>query len=394
MTATLTTTARAGWFTEAEDRLREELTEHFARQVEPHIPAWESAGEIPLRDILTALGERGMLGLRFPVERGGAGHSAWSHVVLAECLGELSSDSVGMSVTVHNDMVAPMIAEAGGPEAVERHLRPALTGRHLLAHAVSEPGAGSDVAAVATTAVPVDGGYRVSGTKQWVIAGMYADAYAVLARLPEAKPPFGYVLLMVPRSAEGVTVGPADPTLGMRAAGVAGSVRLDEVFVPQSDRLGGHGLGLVTQLRQFEPERIVSACRALAIAARLLRDTRARLAERSTFGESVGSRQEIVFRLARLEADIAAARQLAYTGIDRWVAGGDHRTVSAAVKLRSSRLTRRVARECLHLYGAQGQLTEEGVNRAFRDARLFSISTGSDEMMLTALARLNGWADD
>ncbi|MFE9918159.1 acyl-CoA dehydrogenase family protein [Micromonospora sp. NPDC005553] len=390
-TAALTVAARTGWFTPAEDELRARLTEHLAATVAPMVDAWERHGAVPLREVLTGLAARGWLGMRFAVDQGGAGGTAWEHVVLAECLGALLFDSVGMGVTVHNDMVAPMLADAGGPEAVERFLRPALVGRCLLGHAVSEPGAGADVAAVATTATPEPGGYRLTGAKRWVVAGLTADAFAVLARLPEARGTFGHVLLMVPADAPGVSREPADATLGLRTAGVAGQLRFDGVFVPDGHRLGGHGLGLVTQLRQFEPERILSACRAIAMADTLLLRTAERLRERRTFGVPIADRQQPAAQLARLRAEVEAVRQLAYTGIDRWVTGGAVNTLSAAVKLRSSRLTREVARTCLHLHGAEGQLSTHPVNRAFRDTRLLSISTGSDEMMLTALARLRGW---
>jgi citronellyl-CoA dehydrogenase len=384
----------SGWFSAAEDELRAAVGGHLAETVEPLIPEWEAAGTVDLRAVLAGLAGRGWLGMRFPTSVGGGGGSVWDHVVLAECLGRLSSDSVGMSVTVHNDMVAPMVADSGRPEAVDRFLRPALTGQCVLAHAVSEAGAGSDVSAVATTATPVTGGYRVSGVKRWVIAGRYADAFAILAALPDARGPFGHVLLMVPADEPGVTVTAAADTLGLRAAGLAGTVELVDVFVPEEYRLGGHGTGLVLQLRQFEQERILSACRAVAISGRLLDLTRARLAERSTFGAPIGTRADVRSRLAALATEVETVRQLAYTAVDRWATGGEYRTLSAAVKLRSSRLARSVAWACLHLYGAAGQLASAQVNRAWRDARLFSISTGSDEMMLTSVARLSGWERD
>lgn len=387
----LTKASRTGWFTPADEELRERLTAHLAAQVLPHTGAWERSGGVPLRDVLRGLAGQGALGMRFAEGHGGRGGTAWDHVVLAECLGAVESDSVGMGVTVHNDMVAPMIDEAGTPEAVDRFLRPALGGELVLGHAVSEPGAGSDVSAVVTEAVREPGGYRLTGTKRWVIAGLYADAFAVLARLPQARGTFGYVLLMVPAGADGVSVRPGAPTLGLRAAGVAGEVRFDGVHVPDAHRLGGHGLGLVLQLRQFEPERIVSACRALAITETLLDRTRQRLRERETFGAPLQTRGQLTDRIAALRAETAAVRQLAYQGIDLWVTGGDFRPLSAAVKLRSSRLARTAARVCLHLHGAEGQLTDHPVNRGYRDSRLLSISTGSDEMMLTALARLRGW---
>jgi citronellyl-CoA dehydrogenase len=379
----------AGWFAPRHDELRSALEAHLAAEVEPPIPAWEAAGSVPLHDVLAGLAAGGWLGSRFPPEIGGQGGDIWDHVVFAECLGGLTSDSVGMAVTVHNDMVAPMIAAAGSADAVETFLRPAMTGRYVLAHAVSEADAGSDVAAVAATATAVTGGYRLTGTKRWVVGGTQADAFAVLARLPESRGPFGHVLLMVP--ATEATVTPAAPTLGLRAAALAGAVEFADVFVPDGHRLGGHGLGLVVQLKQFEQERIISACRALAIARRVLATTRAWLAGRSTFGAPIGTRQDVQFRLNRHTIELEAARQLAYTAIDRWATGGEYRALSAAVKLRSSRLACEVARDCLHLHGAHGQLVAAPVNRAYRDARLFSISTGSDEMMLTTIARLAGW---
>jgi citronellyl-CoA dehydrogenase len=239
----------------------------------------------------------------------------------------------------------------------------------------------------------VQGGYQLTGVKRWVIAGLHADAFAVLARLPEARRPFGYVLLVVPADAPGVQVTEGAPTLGMRAAGTAGTVAFDGVHVPEQHRIGGHGLGLVVQLRQFEQERIIASCRALAIAARLLERTHARLERRTAFGAPIASYQEVSFRLARMRAGVETARQLAYTAVDCWQYGDDYRTLSAAVKLRSSRLVREVARACLHLHGAQGQLADAEINRAYRDVRLFSLSTGSDEMMLTTVARLAGWDD-
>ncbi|GAU67364.1 acyl-CoA dehydrogenase [Streptomyces sp. NBRC 110611] len=385
--------AGTGWFTPAEEELRKDVAGYLAAEVLPRAAEWERAGELPLREVLTALGTRGWLGARFPRERGGGGRTLWEHVVLAECLGEVPCDSLGMAVTVHQDMVAPLLADSGTEEAVERFLRPALRGTHVLAHAVSEAGAGSDVASVAATAVPTGEGYELTGTKRWVTAGRYADSFAVLARLPQAPGPFGHVLLMVPAGAEGVCVRPGPPTLGMHAAGLAGEVRFESVRVPKAHRIGGHGLGLVTQLRQFEQERILASCRSLAIASRLLAQTREHLEGRETFGAPVASRQDVSFRLARLRAAVESARQLAYTAADRWATGGDYRTLSAAAKLRAGRLVRETARLCLHLHGTEGQLTDSAVNRAWRDARLFSLSTGSDEMMLTTLARLEGWDD-
>lgn len=382
---------RFGWFTDAEEAHRADLTAHLAAELRPHLDGWEEAGHIPLRQILKGMAAGGFLGRRHPFVVGGGGGSGWDHVVLAECLGGLGSESVAMSVTVHNDMVAPLIADEGSPEAVERFLLPALQGEHVLAHAVSEPGAGSDIAAVRSLAERVPGGYVVTGTKRWLVAGCYADSYAVLARLPEPRPPFGYVMLMVPRDADGVEVVPGGETLGLRAAGVAEELRLHGVRVPDSARLGGHGLGLVMQIRQFESERIISACRALATAERLLDETRRHTQERETFGAPLASRQAVAFRLAALRSEVDACRQLAYEGIDRWLTGRGHQAHAAAVKLTSSRLVRAVAETCLHLLGAHGQRADHPMNRAWRDTRLLSISTGSDEMMLTTIARGARW---
>lgn len=383
---------RHGWFTESDELLRHELMAQLVSDVVPRVDGWEREEIIPLREVLRGLASRGQLGRRFPASAGGQDGSAWEHVVLAECLGAVGSESLAMCVTVHNDMVAPMIAEDGSAAAIDEFLRPALRGECLLAHAVSEVGAGSDVAAVQTSASAVAGGYLVSGVKRWIVAGEHADAFVVLAKLPDPRPPFGYVLLMVPRVADGVEVVPGHRTLGLRAAGVAEELRLHDVFVPDGHRLAGHGFGLVAQLRQFESERIVASCRALASAERILHATRRHVGSRETFGEKLADRQFVGLRLAALEVEVEACRQLAYDGIDRWVTGRGHQAVSAAVKLSSSRILRAVAELCLHLHGAEGQRETHPMNRAWRDTRLASISTGSDEMMLTSIARLARWS--
>lgn len=151
-------------------------------------------------------------------------------------------------------------------------------------------------------------------------------------------------------------------------------------------------MGLVTQMQQFETERLISACRAIATAERLLAETRQHLRERRTFGEPLASRQALGFRVAELAARLIACRQLTYQGVSEWEKGKRPQLASSAVKFSSSRLVRAVAEFAVHVHGSAGQRTDHPVNRAWRDTRLLSISTGSDEMMLTALGRHAGWS--
>ncbi|MEI2778372.1 MAG: acyl-CoA dehydrogenase family protein [Tetrasphaera sp.] len=374
-------------FTERHEELADRLDDYLDEHVMPEVEGWEAAGTMPLRAIVRDFGAHGFLGGRFDRAQGGGGGDIWDHVVLAEALASVPSGGFGMALTVHNDMVAPMLATHGSELARAVHLSPALRGDLVLAHAVSEADAGSDVAAVATLAERTPRGYLLRGTKTLVVNGNEAGAYAVLARLPDARPPFGFVMLSVARDLPGVVVGEPANTIGVGTASVTSEVRFEDVLVPEDFRLGGHGMGLVVQLRQFEEERIISAVRACATARDLLEIGYAWIDSRYVDGRPLRSRQTVAHRFAELHVGVRAITELTYRAVDAWIAGETLNVWSPAVKLKSSRLVRDVADAVSHAFGAAAQMTGHPAGRARRDARLYSISTGSDEMMLTAIAR-------
>lgn len=374
-------------FTERHEELADRLDDYLDEHVLPHVEDWEAAGTMPLRRIVREVGERGFFGGRFDPAHGGGGGDLWDHVVFAEALAGVPSGGFGMALTVHNDMVAPMLASHGSDVARAVHLAPALRGDLVLAHAVSEAEAGSDVAGVETVAERTARGYVLRGSKTLVVNGNEAGAYAVLARLPEARPPFGFVMLSVARDLPGVVVGEPAETIGVGTASVTGEIRFEDVLVPEEFRLGGHGMGLIVQLRQFEEERIISAVRACATAAELLDIGYAWIDSRYVDGRPLRSRQALAHRFAELHVGVRAITELTYRAVDAWIAGETLSVWSPAVKLKSSRLVRDVSDAVSHAFGAAAQMSGHPAGRARRDARLYSISTGSDEMMLTAIAR-------
>jgi citronellyl-CoA dehydrogenase len=291
-----------------------------------------------------------------------------------------------MAMTVHIDMTAPLVADHGTPQLKEHFLRPALKGTLVLAHALSERAAGTDMAGLGMLARREGDEYIIEGTKGYVCNAFSADAYGVMAKLVGAKSPFDMLLLMVPRNLQGVKVGAPLRPMGNRACDLA-DVHFDRVRVPVRYRVGAEGMGVVHQVRQFQQERILSACRANSAAAYHLELAIDWCKTRKTFGKALIENQAIKFRLAELMTDLALSQQVTYSALASWASGQDHAALSAMSKLRSSRIARRVADAFLQFSGASGYVDTSTAARFYRDSRLFSIATGADEIMLMSIAR-------
>jgi citronellyl-CoA dehydrogenase len=358
----------------------------------PFVEEWEKARMYPTHRILTEMAQEGLLGANFPVEYGGQGKDIRYHIVLVEELAKVPSAGVSMSILVHQDMVAPMLVDYGDHEVCKKFLQPALSGVMLFGHAVSEEKAGSDVGNIQTFVRREGDGYILNGLKKYVTNGFQADVYCVLAKIEHSIPPVNMVLLMVPKTLEGVrTSGPIEK-MGHHSCDTV-DVYFENVHIPNDCRIGGEGLGFVYQLQQFEKERIISACRATEMADFYLNETIKRCKKRNAFSKKLIEHQSISFRLAELKTEVELSRQLNYGAVRAWLSGSDYRTLSAMSKLKSSKLVRKTSDECLQLFGAEGYLDDHFISRFYRDSRLFSISTGSDEMMLNIISKLEKISD-
>jgi acyl-CoA dehydrogenase len=375
-------------FTEDHELLRRTIRAFVEREVTPHVDAWEAAGAIP-RWFWRRLGELGLLGLEFPVEHGGGGGDFLSSVVLGEEMARCRSGGVAFSVLVHTDMSSPWLVRYG-TEAQKRRYLPGITrGETVCALGITEPGTGSDMAAVATRAALRGDRYRLTGTKIFITNGVHGDLYFVAARTAEApagRRHEGLSMFLVERGSPGFRVSRALDKMGMRASDTAELV-FEDCPVPVDNLLGVAGRGFQQLAAGLQRERIMAAVLALGGAAQALEDTVAHLRERQAFGGPLAEKQVLRHRVAELATELAAARELAHRAAALHGAGADCITEVSMAKLFAAEVANRIAYEAVQMHGGYGYMREFPVERFFRDVRLWPIASGTSEMMREIIAR-------
>jgi len=376
-------------FTHEHDELRRTVERFCRDELNPHVDAWEDAGTFPAHEVFRKLGHLGLLGLTKPAEVGGARLDFSYAVVLAEALGSCQCGGVPLAIGVQTDMATPALARIGSPELQREFLAPAVAGEMVACIGVSEPGAGSDVAAIRTTARKDGGDYLINGGKLWITNGVQADWMCCLATTSDGSPHRNKSLIVVPMKTRGVTVARNIRKLGMHSSDTA-QIHFDEVRVPQRYRIGDEGMGFTYQMQQFQEERLWGAANALGGLDHAIADTIEYTRNRQIFGRAVLDNQVVHYTLAELQTEVEALRALVYRATELFVAGRDVTQLASMAKLKAGRLSREVADKCLQYWGGMGYTWENRVSRLYRDGRLGSIGGGADEVMLSIIARLAG----
>lgn len=374
------------YFTPEHDAFREMVRKFVETEIDPYVDDWEEAGIFPAHDLFKKMGRLGLLGLTYPEEYGGGGVDYWYETVLLEELGRASCAGVPMGIAVHTDMATPALAESGTPAQKEQFLRPAVAGDVVFAIAVSEPDAGSDVAAIRTRAVADGNDYVINGSKMWITNGTQADYLTLLARTSGDHGFRGMSLIIVPTNTPGFSVSRKLEKLGNHSSDTA-ILSFDDVRVPQANRIGTEGMGFILQMRQFQRERLAGVLMSISGMERAVRLTVDYCRGRETFGRPLIHNQWIHFKICELLTEIEALRQLAYHCVRLYVAGEDVTKEVSMAKLKAGRLAREVADTCLQFHGGMGYVEEMPIARYFRDARLLSIGGGADEIMLGIIAK-------
>jgi citronellyl-CoA dehydrogenase len=377
------------YFDEEHKMFRQLVRQFVEREIEPHIEEWEAQRLWPAHTLLKQMGRLGLLGLSYPEADGGAGLDYWYNIILFEELGRCSCGAVPMGIGVHTDMATPALAQFGSDELKQRFLAPAISGDLIAAIAISEPDAGSDVAAIRTRAVAEGDMYAISGAKMWTTNGTQADFVVVLARTSAGSGYRGMSLIVVPTDTPGFSVGRKLEKLGMHSSDTA-ILAFDDVRVPQAFRIGAEGMGFQLQMQQFQKERLIGSVMGLAAAEQAIALTVKYCSERQTFGKPLIENQWIHFKLAELLAEIEALRQLIYHCTRMLIAGQEATKEIAMAKLKTGRLARVVADTCVQFHGGMGYVEEYPIARYFRDSRLLSIAGGADEIMLGIIAKNAG----
>ncbi len=378
-------------FTKAHDLFRESVRRFVDTEINPYVDEWEAAEMFPAHEVFKKAGDLGLLGLSYPEEYGGAAADYWYNMALAEELTRINCGAIPMALGVQTDMATPALAQYGSHELKKQFLEPAIRGDAVCSIGVTEPEAGSDVAAIRTKAERDGDHYVINGSKMYITNGVQADWICLLARTSPGKTYQGMSLIIVPTDTPGFSVAKKLKKLGNWASDTAELV-FDNVRVPVTNCIGEEGQGFIYQMEQFQNERLVSSLGAAKGAEKIIRMTIEYCRGRQTFGKPLIENQWIYFRLTELLSEVEFLRQMCYHCGRLMDRGEDYTREASMAKLKAGRLTREVADTCLQFHGGMGYMEEYPMARYFRDSRLWSIGAGADEIMLGIIAKFEGIA--
>ncbi len=372
--------------TEQHQAIRQTVRQFVEKELNPHCDQWEQEGIFPAHDVFRKMGKLGLLGISKPEEYGGLGLDYSYQIVFSEELGAVRSGGVSMGIGVQTDMATPALAKFGSDALREEFLVPAIAGDAVCSIGVSEPGAGSDVAAIKTHARKDGDDYVINGSKMWITNSTQADFICLLANTSNDKPHQNKSLIVVPTKTPGITFSERLNKLGMRSSDTA-QIFFDEVRVPQRFRIGDEGAGFIYQMLQFQEERLFAAAGNLRSLEVCINDTIEYTRQRQAFGKPILDNQVVHFRLGELQTEIEALRALTYDAVEGYIHGEDVTIKASMAKLKAGRLIREVTDSCLQYWGGMGYMWDNPVARAYRDGRLASIGGGADEVMLSIICK-------
>ncbi len=368
------------------DQLRSTVARFLAEAVEPHGERWEEQGFVP-REVLRKLGELGLLGITYPAEYGGTGADAITSVVFQEALSRSTFGGFTVTVLDHTDMAGPHLVRAGTKAQLDRYLRRVIAGELITAIAITEPDAGSDVAAIRTRARRDGDGWVLNGTKLFITNGVHGDLYFVAARTDAgAKGARGISIFIVEKGTPGFRVGRALRKQGWLCSDTAELV-FEDCRLEADALLGEENGGFYAIMRNFQTERIALGAMAVGHCLTALELTHRYVNERRAFGGALWDLQVVRQRLAMLEAKTAAARQLLYHCA--WLAGENRDCVRevSMLKALTGELANEVLYACQQFHGGMGYMRETAIERLVRDARVLAIGGGATEVMLEEVAK-------
>ncbi len=373
--------------------LRRQVARFVQREVEPNAASWDEAGFTP-RAVLRKMGALGWLGLMHPPEFGGAGADMLTNVVFQEALGRSTSGGFVITVLVHTDMASPHLVHAGTAQQKARWLPAICRGECITAVAVTEPDAGSDVAAIRTRARREGGSYVLDGTKIFITNGVHADLYFVAARTgnsadPHAKGSRGLSIFAVERGTPGLRVGRTLAKQGWLASDTAELV-FENCRVPAAHLIGEENAGFYAVMKNFQVERIALGAMAIGHCLTALDLTYKYVTTRRAFGTPLWDKQAIRQRLAMLAARVEAARALLYQCAARFDAGRDVVRDVSMLKALTGELVNEVLYACQQFHGGIGYMREHPIERLVRDCRVLAIGGGATEVMLEEVAKRFG----
>jgi len=374
-------------FTEEVRMMRDQVRRFVDEEVIPHGDQWEADGMVP-RDIFKKLGTLGMLGMRHAVDYGGTDMGAVASVAFSEELGRSTYGGFSADILVHTDMSSTHIGRRGSEAQKQKYLPDLIAGEKVCAIAVTEPGAGSDVAGMRTTAER-DGndGYRLNGSKMFITNGVHGDVFIVAARTDkEVKPSRGISLFIVEKGTPGFTVAASLKKHGWRCSDTA-ELHFDNAFVPAENLLGEENKGFYGIMDNFQNERLVIGGMAVGESAKAIELTLDYVKTRQAFGGTLWDMQATRQKLASLAAKATAAQALLYQAAKLEDDGRDCVKEVSMVKAFCAETVQEIVHACYQLHGGTGYIEGTPIERMMRDARILTVGGGATEVMLEEVAK-------
>lgn len=371
-------------FTEEHNLLRQSMRQFVQAEIVPNVAEWE-ANKTCEREVFRKMGENGFFGATFPPEYGGSGMDMWGAVVIGEELAWANIGGLAMSLYAHTYLPLPVINALGTEEQKQKYLAPALKGEKIAALGITEPGAGSDVGGITTTAEDKGDHYLVNGSKMFITNGTMADFIVLVVRTGEGH---NLSLLIFDTNIEGFSAIPVHNKLGMHSSDT-GQLFFENCKVPKSALLGEENFGFYYIMNNFQEERLIAAITATAGAEHAMEKAKKYMKERKAFGRPIGSFQVLRHKLAKMAVDTEACRSIAYRAVAEFIEKGP-----AAVKIITmakafcSETANQVIDSALQIHGGWGYMEDYGVARSFRDMRLLTVGAGTTEIMYEIISKM------
>ena len=372
------------YFTEEHDLFRQSVKQFKASEVRPNIDKWEAEQKIP-REIFTKMASHGFLGINFPEAYGGTDNDFWYTVAYLEELNKAGFAGISATVSVHQFMATNHIASAGSEALKKKYLPKSISGEWIGSIAITEPGAGSDVANIRTTAVRDGDHYVINGNKTFITNGVYGNFVTVACKTDPAAGVGGISLIVVDAGTPGYTTKKL-AKMGWHSSDTA-EMFFDNVRVPVSQLVGKEGQGFFYIMESFQLERLVAAIMAIAACEDIVEETLKYLKERNAFGKPLSKFQVLRHKLVDLITDIEVTKQFVYHCCWKQANNIFAVTECSMAKMRASELCKRASDECLQIFGGNGYMTGYPVERAYRDARIGTIVAGTTEIMKEIISK-------
>nr|WP_257469028.1 acyl-CoA dehydrogenase family protein [Bacillus sp. D386] len=380
--------ARRPFFTDEHEMFRKSLVSFLQKEAVPYFETWEEERLIP-RSFWEKMGEQGFICPWVSVEYGGMGTDFGFAIILSEELAKIGAGLTGIGT--HSNIIVPYLHTFGNEEQKHRFLKKCVKGELITSIAMTEPGAGSDLASIQTTAIRKGNQYILNGQKTFITNGIHSDLIIVACKTdPKAEPRHkGISLILVERDTPGFTRGRKLNKVGMHSQDTSGLI-FEDCIVPVSNRLGEEGKGFRYMMMNLQEERLLCATNAVVAAEDMLQLTIQYVKERDAFGKPISQFQNTQFTLAEIATEIKFGRTFVDDLIKKHIDGKEIVKEVSMAKWWTTEMAKRVSTQCMQLHGGYGYMEEYKIARRYRDIPVTSIFAGSNEIMKVIISKQLG----